>query len=185
MTGHPSSRPRIRSRLPGPAASWPWWSPCRRPPRYRLAWRRGVRPCPDRDQGSAAIEAAVLAPAMLTLIGVAIVGGRIQVAGGAIETAAHDAARAASISRTADQARTAAHAAAHATLAQSGLHCARLTVTVDTSGFAIPVGQPATVAADVTCRLDFSDLLPADGLPGSTTVHARFTSVLDTFRTRQ
>jgi hypothetical protein len=119
---------------------------------------------------------------MLLLIGVAIVGGRIQVSGGAIETAAHDAARAASISRSAAQARAAAYTAADATLAQQGLHCARLTVSVDTTGFAIPVGQPATVTADVECVVDFSDLL--GGLPGSKTMRATFTSVLDTFRTR-
>jgi Flp pilus assembly protein TadG len=139
---------------------------------------------PDRDRGSAAIEAAVLAPALLALIGVAIVGGRIQIAGGAVETAAHDAARAASISRTAGQARAAAHAAADATLTQHGLHCAQLTVTVDTAGFAIPVGQPATVTAEVSCLADFSDLFPVGGLPGRKRLQSRFTSVLDTFRAR-
>jgi Flp pilus assembly protein TadG len=140
-------------------------------------WRR-------RDErGSAAIEAAILAPPLLVLIGLAIVGGRIQIAGGAIEAAAHDAARAASISRTAGQARTSAYAAAGATLGQQGLHCANLAVLVDTSGFAVPVGQPATVAVTVTCVVDFSDLV-ADGLPGSRTLNATFVSVLDTFRTR-
>jgi Flp pilus assembly protein TadG len=149
-------------------------------PGLSRVWRVGARP--DRDRGSAAIEAAVLAPALLTLIGVAIVGGRIQIAGGAIETAAHDAARAASISRTAAAARAAAYTAADATLNQQGLHCARLTVVVDTSGFAVPVGQPATVSADVDCVVDFTDLV--DGLPGTKTLHARFTSALDTFRAR-
>lgn len=156
---------------------------CRCRLRERLS-RRLTRAMHGSDRGSAAIEAAVLAPAMLALIGVAIVGGRIQVAGGAIETAAHDAARAASISRTAAQARTNAYTAANATLSQAGLHCARLDVAVDTSGFAIPVGQPATVTADVTCIVDFADLVPTGGLPASRTLHARFTSVLDTFRTR-
>jgi Flp pilus assembly protein TadG len=147
------------------------------------AWRVHVRPYRD-DRGSAAIEAAVLAPALLALIAVAIVGGRIQVAGGAIETAAHDAARAASISRTAAQARAAAYTATDATLTQQGLHCTRLDVAVDTSGFAVPVGQPATVSVDVTCVVDFADVVPVGALPGTKTLHARFTSVLDTFRTR-
>jgi Flp pilus assembly protein TadG len=135
------------------------------------------------DAGSAAIEAAVLAPVLLVLIGVAIVGGRIQIAGGAIEGAAHDAARAASIARTAAEAQASAHAAAGATLNQGGLHCADLTVTVNTAGFAVPVGEPATVSATVTCVVDFSDLV-ADGLPGSKTLTATFVSALDTFRTR-
>lgn len=159
--------------------------PTRRRAYRTLCWAWRVCARPEGDRGSAAIEAAVLAPALLALIGVAIVGGRIQVAGGAIETAAHDAARAASISRTAGQARTNAYTAADATLSQAGLHCTRLTVVVDTSGFAVPVGQPATVSADVDCVVDFADLMPVDGLPGSKRLHARFTSVLDTFRTRQ
>jgi len=68
-----------------------------------------------------AIEAAVLSPPLLLLIGLAIVGGRIQVAGWAIESAAHDAARAASIARTKADARVRALAAANATLQQNGL----------------------------------------------------------------
>jgi Flp pilus assembly protein TadG len=137
---------------------------------------------PD-ERGSAAVEAAILAPPLLMLISLAIVGGRIQVAGGAIEAAAQDAARAASISRTAGQARTDAYAAASATLNQQSLHCASLTVAVNTAGFAVPVGQPATVEVSITCVVDFSDLV-ADGLPGSKTLNANFVSVLDTFRTR-
>lgn len=169
MTRRP--RERSRNRRQRPSIGWSPW-------RWRVTR-------PDRDdRGSAAIEAAVLAPALLALIGVAIVGGRIQVAGGAIETAAHDAARAASISRTAAQARTNAYAAADATLTQAGLHCARLDVVVDTSGFAVPVGQPATVSADVTCVVDFADIVPVNGLPGTKRLQARFTSVLDTFRAR-
>jgi Flp pilus assembly protein TadG len=136
-----------------------------------------------RDRGSAAIEAAILAPPLLALIGLAIVGGRIQVAGGAIEGAAHDAARAASISRTAGEAQTNAHAAAAATLNQDGLHCASITVAVNTAGFGVPVGEPATVSATVTCVVDFGDLV-AGGLPGSKTLTASFVSALDSFRTR-
>jgi len=144
-----------------------------------LLWWPRVR----SDRGSGAIEAAVLAPPLLLLIGLAIVGGRIQVAGWAIEAAAHDAARAASIARTEADARVRALAAANATLQQDGLHCARLDIELDTSGFAVPVGLPATVTATLTCVVDFSDLV-ADGLPGSRTLTATFTSSLDTFRSR-
>jgi Flp pilus assembly protein TadG len=168
----------LHSKPPGPRSVSPFR--CRLGNPLCHLW---LRARPARDRGSAAIEAAVLAPALLALIGVAIVGGRVQIAGGAIETAAHDAARAASISRTATAARANAYSAADDTLTQSGLHCARLAVVVDTSGFAVPVGQPATVSADVDCVVDFTDLV--DGLPGTKTVHARFTSVLDTFRARQ
>lgn len=141
-----------------------------------IVWQR-------TDRGSAAIETAIIAPWLLILIGAAIVGGRIQVAGGAIEEAAHDAARAASISRTKAEASQAAYAAATATLSQQGLHCARLTVTPNLAGFDTPLGQPATVSVSVTCVVDFRDLV-ADGLPGSKTMSATFVSALDSFRTR-
>jgi len=138
---------------------------------------------PGDDRGSASIEAAILALPLLALIAFAVVGGRIQVAGGVIEAAAHDAARAASISRTAAEAQTNARAAARDTLSQQGLHCASLTVTIDTAGFAVPVGQPADVSATVRCVVDFHDLI-ADGIPGSRTMTSTFVSSLDTFRTR-
>jgi hypothetical protein len=55
-----------------------------------------------------------------------------------------------------------------------------LTVIVDISGFAVPVGQPAAVTATVTCRADFSDIaLP--GMPGGATLSASFVSPLDQF----
>jgi Flp pilus assembly protein TadG len=135
------------------------------------------------DRGSAAIEAAVLAPPLLLLIGMAIIGGRIQVAGGAIEHAAHDAARAASISRTKAEAYDNALAAANATLNQEGLHCAILTVTPNLAGFDVPVGQPAFVSVSISCVVTFGDLV-GGGLPGSKTLTASFVSALDTFRTR-
>lgn len=135
------------------------------------------------ERGSAAIEAAILGPPLLALIGLAIVGGRIQIAGGAIEHAAHDAARAASISRTKAEAGANALAAVNATLNQQGLHCVHLTVEPDLAGFDVPVGEPATVGVSITCVVDFSDLV-ADGMPGSKTLTATFVSALDTFRTR-
>jgi len=143
------------------------------------AWLRRHR----NDRGSAAVEAAVLAPPLLLLVGFAIVGGRIQVAGGAIEHAAHDAARAASISRTKGEAYHNALVAADATLSQQGLHCASLAVVPNLAGFDVPVGQPATVSVSITCVVSFSDLV-GDGMPGSKTLTVSFVSALDTFRTR-
>lgn len=144
---------------------------------------RRLRDWSHRDEGSATIEAVIIAVPLGTLISLAIIGGRIQVAGGVVEAASHDAARAASISRTAAVAQANARAAARDTLDQQGLHCASLTVAVNTAGFAVPVGEPATVSATVTCVVDFHDIV--NGIPGSRTMTSTFVSVLDTFRTRQ
>lgn len=143
------------------------------------AWRTRLW----RDEGTSAIEAAILAPALLALLALAIVAMRIEVAGEAVESSAHDAARAASISRTASDARTAARTAARTTLGEEGLVCRSLTVSVDTSQFSRPVGQPAAVTATVTCVVSLSDIA-IPGLAGSTTLTSTFVSDLDQYRGR-
>jgi len=135
------------------------------------------------ERGSATLELVVWAPGLLLLLGLLAAAGRITAAQGVVEQAAVDAARTASVARTPSQARSDAHTTAGATLAGSALHCATLTVAVDTRGFAVPVGQPATVTATVTCPVRLADLaLP--GLPGSRTVTAQARSPLDTYRER-
>ncbi len=133
-----------------------------------------------RDDGVATIEVAILGPALLILVTLAILAMRIEIAGEAVDTSAHDAARAASISRNAADARTAALAAARTTLKADGLTCASLTVTVDTSQFARPVGQQATITATVTCDVNLARLgIP--GLPGRKVMTSTFTSEIDRY----
>jgi Flp pilus assembly protein TadG len=135
-----------------------------------------------RDEGNAPLELVVLAPVVFLLIAFVVAAGRTSIAQGSVSAAARDAARQASISLTPGRAQTAALSSAMAALNQDGLDC-RPVVTVDTSGFGIPVGQPATVSATVTCTVSLSDLL-VPGLPGSRTLTATFTSPLDPFRER-
>ena len=143
---------------------------------------RGRRP--RRDGGSITVEFAILLPAFLALIALAVVAGRTMIAQSAIDIAAHDAARAASISRDAVTAKTRAEAAARDTLRRQGLACAQLTVTVDTSQFARPVGQPAAVQVRIACRVTFHDI-GFPGVPADRRLEASFTSPLDQYRTRR
>jgi hypothetical protein len=136
------------------------------------------------DRGSATLELLVLTPALLLTIAAAAIGMRIEIAGGAVEAASYDAARAASISRDADTAYTNALSSAQSTLSEQNLHCSQLTVTVDTSGFSIPVGQPANVVASVTCVVNLADITAA-GMPGSKTMTSTSISPLDRYRARQ
>lgn len=136
-----------------------------------------------RDRGSVSVEVAVLMPAFLFLVALAAVTGRTAIAQNALDQAAHDAARAASISRTAAAAGAAGESAALDALRRQGLGCAPQ-VTVDTSGFATPVGAPAVVRVTVGCAVSFADLaLP--GVPGSRALGAEFTSPIDRYRSRQ
>jgi Flp pilus assembly protein TadG len=136
----------------------------------------------DREAGNAALELVVLAPVLLFLLGLVIAAGRTSVAQGSVAAAARDAARQASISLTPAAAQAAALSSATAALSQDGLDCDPV-VSVDTSQFSVPVGEPASVTATVTCAVRLSDLL-VPGLPGSKTLTATFTSPLDPYRER-
>ena len=134
------------------------------------------------EQGSLTLELAILAPAILLLIGLMIVAGRVQVAAGGIEHAAAVAARAASESRTPDHARSAATIAVTEDLTDQDIECPDLSVQVDTSGFAAPLGQPAVVTTTVTCRLLLTDLT-IPGLDGRA-LTSTASSPLDQWRAR-
>ncbi|MFI7033573.1 pilus assembly protein [Microbispora hainanensis] len=135
----------------------------------------------DGERGSATLELVVLAPALLALIALVVLTGRIATAYSAVESAARDAARRASIARAPAEARRAATTSAAAALRREGLRCAP-SIAVDTSGFSRQVGTPAQVVARVTCTVQLGDLLP--GLPGQKTVRASFASPIDPYRGR-
>lgn len=135
------------------------------------------------DSGSAALETVILAPPMLAILALAMIGARIQLAAGSIEGAAHDAARAASLARTPGEARAAANDMAWYTLNGQGLRCSSLTVGVDT-GHWPTAGTSGSVRATVTCVVSYADLV-AGGIPaGEKTLESSFVSAVDTFRSR-
>jgi len=136
-----------------------------------------------QERGSATIEAVILAPAFLLFIGLIIGAGRVAMAHQSVEAAAAEAARSASVARTADQARAEATAGADHALTNQGVRCASLTVTVDTSGFSVPVGTPAKVTATISCVVSLAEL-SVPGMPGTVQVVASVGSPLDTFRGR-
>jgi len=135
-----------------------------------------------RDEGNAALELVVLAPVLLFILGLVVAAGRTSIAQGAVDAAARDAARQASIALTPAAARLAGQVSARAALRQDGLECSPV-VIVNTSQFSIPPGDPAVVVATVTCAVSLADLaLP--GLPGTARLQATFTSPLDIYRSR-
>jgi Flp pilus assembly protein TadG len=139
----------------------------------------------SRCRGSVSVELAILAPAFLLLIATAIGFGRIAVAANAIDLAAHDAARAASISRTGPAAAGNAQTAAAGVLDQQGLDClGGPQVTPDVSGFARDDLALVFVSVTITCEVSLTDLaLP--GLPGSRVLSTTFVSPIDIFRERR
>ncbi|MFC7993160.1 TadE family protein [Streptomyces pilosus] len=142
-------------------------------------WTRRTR----GDDGSVAIEAALIVPPLLMFVCLAIAGGRIVTSGAKIDAAAEDAAREASIHRTAASAQTAAQAAATESLNDQGITCASSSVNINTGGLSVPLGQVGTVTVTVSCTVPLADLL-LPGAPGARTLTSTATSVVDQYRQR-
>lgn len=134
------------------------------------------------ERGAASTELALLTPVVLLVVAVMVGGGRVWFARAAVTDAAQSAARAATLEHSAGAARTRGEAMARTSL--SGVPCATQSVALDTSGFAVAVGQPAQVTASITCAVELADLFGL-GIPGSITVEASSASALDTYRRRQ
>ncbi|MFJ2774886.1 TadE family protein [Streptomyces sp. NPDC087300] len=135
------------------------------------------------DRGSYALETAVLAPVLIAILGLMIAFGRVTDAEGAVDSAAHAAARAASLERDAGSAQSQARAAADRSLNGEGVTCTTSDVAIDASGYASGVGEIATVTATISCTARLDDIaLP--GLPGAKTITSTWTSPIDTYRAR-
>lgn len=125
----------------------------------------------------------MLIPALLITLGLLIVGGRIWFARTTVNEAANTAARAASLARSAAEAVAVGRAAAEQSLSTDGLRCTSTAVDINTAAFGVPVGTPATITTDVSCRVAFADLL-LPRAPGGIDLTARGASALDTYRSR-
>lgn len=136
----------------------------------------------DRERGgSPSVETAVITVGVGLLIMFAVAGGRLIAAESAVDQSARAAARAASLQRDPARAAALGNRAAETSL-NSSLRCRSSAVDIDTSGFATPIGEPASVTASVRCDVDWSDL----GLPvvGSRATEATFVSPIDQWRER-
>jgi Flp pilus assembly protein TadG len=138
-----------------------------------------------RDRGSAALEAAIVAPVLVAFVLIAVAAGRIQSTGGVVDAAARSGARAASLARTPEGAEQAAADAVREVLRGQGSRCEQaVNPPVEYGTLDTPAGRLDTVTVRVSCTVRLSDLL-VDFVPGSKTMTASFTSVLDHYRGTQ
>lgn len=145
---------------------------------------RGNRGSGPSERGSAAIETVIGVPAFGLFVAMIIMGGRVEMAKQAVDAAAYDAARAASIERTQSEAIAAGRDAAVSGLREQNLHCTTSTITVNADAFNTQAGTVGQVTATVTCAVDLSDLaLP--GVPGRRAITATASSPIDAYRERR
>lgn len=145
---------------------------------------RSVRESRRRDdRGSVAIEAALGVPAFGLFVVLIIMGGRVELARQAVESSAYEAARAASIERTQQEASQAGTSAARTSLDNQGVQCVSSHINVNTAAFGASLGTTGQVTATVTCDVKLSDL----GIPGTPTrtLTATASSPIDAYRARR
>lgn len=126
-----------------------------------------------RDRGSASVELAVLAPLVGLLLGSVVLIGRVQLARADVEGAARSAARDLSISRDPYLAVDTIRTALAETLDAGSPTCRSMSFT--------PTIGTDRVAVTISCTVDLQEaaVLP---VPGSMTVSASATEVVDTHR---
>ena len=94
------------------------------------------------ERGSASLELAIIAPVILVVFGLMILAGRVALAGGTVNQVAYDAARAATLTRSAGEASAAINAVVADSFASNGITCTGgPTVSSDLSAFGLPVGE--------------------------------------------
>ena len=131
------------------------------------------------ESGSVAAEVAIAVPVLVALVvfaGVLVYRGvdaRLR-----LNDVAHEAARAASLTRTPAAAQAAAQQTATASLSAAGVGCTDPSVAADTSDF-LPGG---IVTVIVSCRLDLSDAAALLAVGGKRTLTATASSPLDVYR---
>jgi Flp pilus assembly protein TadG len=131
----------------------------------------------DGERGGAAVETVLLTPVLIVLLLFVVFVGRISTARQGVDAAARDAARVASIHDDPEAARRAAEDVASASLAAQSLSCSQRALTVDTSDLR-PGGA---VHVQLTCSVALADLSQL-GIPGTKTVTAEATAVVDRYR---
>jgi Flp pilus assembly protein TadG len=138
----------------------------------------------SRDRGSMSVELVVIAPALVLLLLLIGAGGRWVESHGALDGAARDAARAASIGRTPGDADTLAGQAADSDLASSGW-CDGGTVQVGVTGFpaAVTIAPGASVTVRVTCSVNMAPFTLL-GFRAASPVTATAVAPLDPFMCR-
>lgn len=129
-----------------------------------------------RDLGSASVEAAIAVVALLAMAFFVIGALRVVGTGSDVESAARAGARAAAAEYQHESASAAASRVVSTALADRGVACVDLTVSV--SGDLSP---GSIVAVDVACTVELRDVVLA-GFPGSRTVAGHGVEYVDAVR---
>lgn len=130
----------------------------------------------------AAVEAALILPVLLLMVGLTVVLAQDQLAQQAVSSAASQGARAASVERSPGAATAAAQQVVSSSLSEAGIDCSTTEIAVNTAGLTAALGARAQVSVTVSCTVEFQVGFP--GFPASRTLTQTGTSPVDTYRSR-
>ena len=128
------------------------------------------------QDGTLAVEAAIVAPVLLVLMLLVVYAGRAAQTDADVRSAAARAARAASVTGDVTAAETAASQIAAANLATAGITCQTVDIHVDAD-----IRAGGTVTVTLGCEVTNTDLAMLS-VPGSRSSTASATQVVDTYR---
>ncbi|MEU6351108.1 TadE family protein [Streptomyces sp. NPDC047072] len=126
--------------------------------------------------GSATVELVLTIPILVLMLWFLVYCGRLSDTRLQIEDAAHQAARAATLSRSHPAAVSDARSSAESALNGAGVTCQRLTVSVHGT-----LRAGSTVRVVVSCTVGLHDLALLQ-VPGTTALTAEFASPVDVYR---
>ncbi|SDL73987.1 pilus assembly protein TadG-related protein [Tessaracoccus oleiagri] len=130
-----------------------------------------------------AIEAAVIIPGLVLLVGLVVVLAQVSLARQELRAVAGSAARAAALERTPAAGERAAGDIVEAGLESERLRCLRHSSAMDMAGLAAPLGVEAEVRVTLRCELSLRDVtLPF--VPGGVELTAEGFSPVDRYRAR-
>lgn len=135
----------------------------------RRSWRA--------DDGSVTAQTVFAVPLLIAVLLFVVLCGRLVETRMRVDSAAQDAARAASLARTAQEAQKAARKVAAQDLGPGGSRCAGYSVSIDTSNFR-PGGA---VRVSVRCAAAMQGLIGL-GVPGTVSVNSHAVSPIDQYR---
>lgn len=138
----------------------------------------------DLERGATSVEAAYITPVLFLLLSLVAAVGSVALGEQNITTAAHSAARAASLSTSQEDATGRVEEAFTQELNQRGKSCTNLSVSINADAFSAPPGEVGTIHSTITCTVPYAQLMPIPGLPGTRTITVETTSALDTYRER-
>jgi len=131
------------------------------------------------ERGSITTEVTLIVPALLCLLLLVVIAGRVAGARNALVAVARDAARAASLETDPQQAYVAAERLAREAL--SGTECAEAEVKASVRPGSDGHMRGGVAVVEVHCNAAISDLALLS-LPGSVDIHANGTEVIDRYQ---